>query len=723
MLISLKSRSHRRKAGRRTVQLETLESRRLLTAVLSQSATNSVLGDIDVADAQSISEANDNSHLAGAIARIVNGESTDVFPAVGIVNGGCTGTLISTTHVLTAAHCVENGRGGFIADDEGTFNINGQTFRTVKVTVHPQYNSNDFGAGFDLAIMELQSSVVGVEPREILRQAPGVGQMLTLVGFGESGTSQNGSNNDFGNKRVGQTPLEQVTQNHLTWTLDSHNEANTASGDSGGPAFLEVDGKLVIAGVTSGGAGDSHSLGGESFDTRIDTLASWIDSVLGDTAPTPAPNPTPDPTPDPVDDDHVNSPGTDATPIVLDVNGNGVKSGILEEAGDRDVFSVAIAEDSNVVIRLDGADLDTYLHVYDEAGNLVAENDDSNGSLNSALQLDLAAGTYFISAGAYADDEAGDYSVNVQVTAIEDPDDPSVQFVDGQLTITLDTAATLNVGTNADDPTFVEITINDQVVSTSVLAESVTGLTVEGSTGNDVINLANVTTAAFANLDETVVNANAGNDAFFGSELVDVVEGGNGRDTLNTGAGDDVLHGQGGYDRLIGGDGNDIMDGGGGRDWLFGGNGNDHLKGGSGRDRLLGQAGDDTLEGGNGFDLMYGHDGNDVLKGGNHRDTMIGGAGDDTMDGGQGHDAMSGGLGNDFMTGSSGRDSMDGGDGNDTLYGGAGRDILMGRAGDDAIGGQGHRDTISGGLGDDAIAASFKEIDESFEFDAWWLNV
>ena len=267
MLISLKSRRRRRKAGQTTVQMEALESRRLLTAVLSQAATNTVLGETDagVVDAQSADGANDNSQLDGASARIVNGEATDAFPSVGIVNGGCTGTLISPTHVLTAGHCVENGRGGFIADDEGTFTINGQTFRTVKVTAHPQYNPNDFGAGFDIAIMELQSPVSGVEPREILRQSPVVGQMLTLVGFGESGTSQNGSNNDFGNKHVGQTPLEQVTQNHLVWTLDNHNEANTAPGDSGGPAFVEIDGKLVIAGVTSGGAGNAHALGGESF--------------------------------------------------------------------------------------------------------------------------------------------------------------------------------------------------------------------------------------------------------------------------------------------------------------------------------------------------------------------------------------------------------------------------------------------------------------------------
>ncbi len=280
---SVKKPSARQKRASSAVAYsdEPLEIRRVLSAVTAT---------VDDIGSQAITSVNsdngtqlESSYHAGAEARIVNGTSTSDYRAVGIVNNGCTGTLIAADVVLTAAHCVEGERGGFIGDTEGTFEVNGQTYGTTKITVHPNYDPNNFGAGNDIAIMKLDRPVNGITPVEINRVVPQIGQILTLVGFGETGSSTGGSNGDFGNKTVGQTPIDNVTATHIEWNFDNHSESNTAAGDSGGPAFVELNGQLYIAGITSGGDGDPHRLGDHSFDTRVDTLATWIDQVAGTT--------------------------------------------------------------------------------------------------------------------------------------------------------------------------------------------------------------------------------------------------------------------------------------------------------------------------------------------------------------------------------------------------------------------------------------------------------
>ncbi|MEO2017919.1 MAG: trypsin-like serine protease [Fuerstiella sp.] len=402
--------SHRRRRAavvRARSEVDELETRLVLSSI------NPLVTDANPAASHTLKAPSHDDLM-----RIVNGTTTTDYPAVGLVNGGCTGTLISSTHVLTAGHCVENSSGGgFIGDTAGTFVVDGQTYRTNDVTPHPQYNPNLWYVGYDVAIMQLDRAVSGVSPMQILRQAPQVGQMLTLVGFGEGGTNQNPVY-DFGTKREGFTPIDAVTNAHISWTFDNSNESNTAPGDSGGPAFVTSGSELYIAGVTSGGDNNSHALGGESFDTRIDVHAVWIDSVVGNEEPPPPPPPT--------DDDHVNQPGNDATTLILNSSGNAADTGILEVAGDRDVFQVTIPANGTLQINLNETDgsLDTYLRTYNSSGAQIAENDDGGTNFNSALSLTVNAGVYYLDAGAYGDSGSGEYRIEVQFTPANDPPPP-----------------------------------------------------------------------------------------------------------------------------------------------------------------------------------------------------------------------------------------------------------------------------------------------------------
>ena len=50
----------------------------------------------------------------------------------------------------------------------------------------------------------------------------------------------------------------------------------------------------------------------------------------------------------------------------------------------------------------------------------MAENDDEDGSLNSALTLDTEGGTYYLQAGSYNDAGTGAYALNAVFTAADE---------------------------------------------------------------------------------------------------------------------------------------------------------------------------------------------------------------------------------------------------------------------------------------------------------------
>ena len=405
-----KNRSSRRRdranrSSRVASSYHSLEERKLLAGA--------VAGPVPVSDLVNAPVAAAVFDATPPVARIVDGTEIDAdndpHPSVGIVGDldrqFCSGTLIAESYVLTAAHCVTNGN-SILPDNEGTFEVGGETYGTTRIEVHPEYNDFNFSAGFDIAVFELDRPVNGITPSTLFTAVPTVGQELTLVGFGNGGTGGQGTTADFGTKRFGFTEIEGVSDQHIEWVFDQ-DESNTAPGDSGGPAFIDVGGELLLAGVTSGGSIDAAAFGGFSFDTRVDIFIDYIDEVMRGR------------------DEHGDLPNATATFIQHGADGTVRTSGRLQSAGDRDVFRVQLRQQSFVTFRVNGLDdIDSYVRLYNSDGLLIAQNNNFDGD-NSRLGISVQPGTYYFSVGSFTDAEIGDYNVwsSLRTFGIASPDD------------------------------------------------------------------------------------------------------------------------------------------------------------------------------------------------------------------------------------------------------------------------------------------------------------
>jgi hypothetical protein len=228
------------------------------------------------------------------------------YPSVGFFSGStssysysASGVLIAPNWVVTAAHVVDQAR-------SLTFAINGTSYAAAQWTPYPNWTGN-LGAGYDIGLVRLQSSVTGVTPAIRYTGSSELGAVGTSVGFGVTGTGLTGGVTFDGRKRGGQNVLDlyySSANRILLSDFDNpHNPADNAygsatpldleflidSGDSGGGLFIDLGQGPRLAGVHSFGAsydGNTNSdYGDVSGHTRLSIYNSWIDSIMANGIP------------------------------------------------------------------------------------------------------------------------------------------------------------------------------------------------------------------------------------------------------------------------------------------------------------------------------------------------------------------------------------------------------------------------------------------------------
>lgn len=209
---------------------------------------------------------------------IVGGNTEDGHPAAGALmynnEQSCTGTLISPRVVLTAAHCLADfnssqGHSFYIGNNTNDVS-SGTVIEITELIPHAEF-TND-GNSYDIGLVRLAQdapiSPVGFNSQTM--DDDFIGQNPLFVGFGVT----SGQTEDSGIKRSVNVPITSFEADGFRYTQPN---TGTCFGDSGGPAFLEVDGSLKVIGVTSWGDQDCAEFG---VNTRTDLYTDFIQCVV-----------------------------------------------------------------------------------------------------------------------------------------------------------------------------------------------------------------------------------------------------------------------------------------------------------------------------------------------------------------------------------------------------------------------------------------------------------
>jgi secreted trypsin-like serine protease len=229
--------------------------------------------------------------IAEGDTRVIGGVDTDPRDfvdcfAIGSPEGWCcTGTLVATNVVVTAAHCVrgECCQRVFIGPDVDS-PTDGAVVNVEHAEMYPEYNPTA-APYHDVAVLILADDVQGVAPRTIASPDALEGEpSVRIVGYGTTNVAGTAG---YGRRRQVDVPL---ASNDLPLGQDPTVEfvagqplleKDSCNGDSGGPAYVERDGEWLLMGSTSRGVTGKRNCGDGGIYTRVPEFATWIRSVDG----------------------------------------------------------------------------------------------------------------------------------------------------------------------------------------------------------------------------------------------------------------------------------------------------------------------------------------------------------------------------------------------------------------------------------------------------------
>ena len=211
--------------------------------------------------------------------RIINGQSCSGSGSVvrlrivdfeGLTVGFCSGTVIASREILTAAHCFSEGVSIL------TILTPSENIPAESVAIHPSFFDLELTGEFDVAIVKSRKDL-SIPPSPILVSQQAVpDEEAIIAGFGLD------ENENSGTFRAGKMIISAVRSDGIIANFDG-STSNTCLGDSGGPLFINNAGSFIQAGITSSGVVDDCGPGDISRFTNLSNVR--VNSFIFEFAP------------------------------------------------------------------------------------------------------------------------------------------------------------------------------------------------------------------------------------------------------------------------------------------------------------------------------------------------------------------------------------------------------------------------------------------------------